>query len=94
MEEGSRETFSAKVRRYPITILNWPRAWVAVIAMLLIRYLQLKARFNWSFSNLAYFLRMNLLVYRDLWDWLNNPFIPPDEIEKVPLPTQVPLAWS
>jgi len=57
----------------------WIQIWTALIAMLLIKFLQLKARFGWSFSNLAYFLRMNLLVYRDLWDWLHNPFTAPPE---------------
>ena len=55
----------------------WIQIWTALIAMLLIKFLQLKARFGWSFSNLAYFLRMNLLVYRDLWEWLHNPFTAP-----------------
>lgn len=69
----------------------WTQIWTAVIAMLLIRYLQLKARYNWSFSNLLYFLRMNLFVYRDLWDWLHHPFVPPDPIE----PTlQLVLPWN
>jgi hypothetical protein len=69
----------------------WTQIWTAVIAMLLIRYLQLKARYNWSFSNLLYFLRMNLFVYRDLWDWLNHPFVPPDPIEPMP---QLVLPWN
>lgn len=57
----------------------WIQIWTALIAMLLIKFLQLKARFGWSYSNLVYFLRMNLLVYRDLWEWLHNPFTaPPD----------------
>ena len=69
----------------------WTQIWTAMIAMLLIRFLQLKARFGWSFSNLVYFLRMNLLVYRDLWDWLNDPqTAPPPE----PLPSQLDLVWS
>jgi IS4 transposase len=55
----------------------WIQIWTALIAMLLIKFLQLKARFGWSYSNLVYFLRMNLLVYRDLWDWLHNPFPAP-----------------
>jgi hypothetical protein len=55
----------------------WIQIWTALIAMLLIKFFQLKARFGWSFSNLAYFLRMNLLVYRDLWDWLHSPFTAP-----------------
>jgi hypothetical protein len=57
----------------------WIQIWTAMIAMLLIKFLQLKARFSWSFSNLTYFLRMNLLVYRDLWDWLHYPFTAPPE---------------
>jgi len=69
----------------------WTQIWTAVIAMLLIRYLQIKARYNWSFSNLMYFLRMNLLVYRDLWDWLNNPFVPRDVGDR---PTQIGFSWN
>jgi IS4 transposase len=52
----------------------WTQIWSALIAMLIIKYLQFKARYAWSFSNLVYFLRMNLFVYRDLWDWLDHPF--------------------
>jgi Transposase DDE domain/Domain of unknown function (DUF4372) len=69
----------------------WIQIWTALIAMLLIKFLQLKARFSWSFSNLAYFLRMNLLVYRDLWDWLHDPFsAPPPK----PIPSQLVLFGS
>ena len=69
----------------------WTQIWTALIAMLVIRFLQLKARFGWSFSNLVYFLRMNLLVYRDLWDWLQNPFTAPPP---KPLPTQLELGCT
>jgi hypothetical protein len=68
----------------------WTQIWTALIAMLVIKYLQLKARCGWSFSNLVYFLRMNLLVYRDLWDWLDNPFTPQPS---PPLPLQFHLEW-
>jgi len=69
----------------------WTQIWTALIAMLLIKFLQLKARFGWSFSNLVYFLRMNLLVYRDLWDWLHDPFkTPPPE----DLPSQLELVLT
>jgi len=51
--------------------------WTALIAMLILRYLQIKAIFNWSLSNLVAILRMNLFTYRDLWSWLNNPFETP-----------------
>jgi hypothetical protein len=58
--------------------------WTALIAMLLIRYLQLRATFGWSLSNLLALLRQQLFVYRDLWTWLNAPFQPP------PVPVSVP----
>lgn len=69
----------------------WTQIWTALIAMLLVKYLQLKASFGWSFSNLVYFLRMNLFVYRDLWDWLHHPFTTPP-----PGPSfdQLDLAWT
>ncbi len=41
--------------------------WTALIALLLLRYLQLVARFSWSLSNLVALLRMNLFTHRDLW---------------------------
>jgi hypothetical protein len=34
--------------------------WTALIAMLLLRYLQMSSRFGWSLSNLVALLRMNL----------------------------------
>ena len=52
--------------------------WTALIAILILKYLQLKARFGWSLSNLVALLRMNLFVYRDLWTWLHDPYSPPD----------------
>jgi hypothetical protein len=55
--------------------------WTALIALLILKYLQMRASFGWSLSNLVALLRMNLFVYRDLWSWLNNPFTSP------PIPT-------
>lgn len=51
--------------------------WTALIVMLILRYLQIKATFNWSLSNLVAILRMNLFTYRELWTWLNEPFETP-----------------
>jgi hypothetical protein len=48
--------------------------WTALIAMLLLTYLQLKSTWLWSLSNLGAMLRFNLLTYRDLWAWLDAPF--------------------
>lgn len=48
--------------------------WTALIAILLIKYLQFKSKFGWSLSNLVAFLRWNLFTYRDLWQWIDSPF--------------------
>jgi Transposase DDE domain/Domain of unknown function (DUF4372) len=48
--------------------------WTALIAMLMLKFLQLKSSWKWSLSNLAAMLRFNLLTYRDLWAWLDDPF--------------------
>ncbi len=48
--------------------------WTALIAMLLLKFLQLKSSWAWSLSNLAAMLRFNLLTYRDLWAWLDDPY--------------------
>lgn len=64
--------------------------WTALIALLLLKYLQLKARFGWSLSNLVALLRMNLFAYRDLWTWLDAPFAAPP---LPPEPMQIALGW-
>jgi uncharacterized protein DUF4372/DDE family transposase len=51
--------------------------WTALIAMLVLKYLQLRASIGWSLSNLVALLRHQLFVYRDLMTWLNQPFEPP-----------------
>ena len=48
--------------------------WTALIAILLLKLMQLKSSFGWSLSNLAAMVRMNLLTYRDLWPWLDDPY--------------------
>lgn len=53
------------------------QVWTALIALLIVKYLQVTARFGWSFANLVALLRMNLFVYRDVWVWLNAPFTSP-----------------
>src|SRR5207249_9807629 len=56
------------------------QVWTALIAMLILKYLQLKARFAWSLSNLVALLRMNLFTHRDLWAWLDHPFDGPPAV--------------
>jgi len=65
--------------------------WTALIAMLILRFLQLRSQFNWSLSNLVALLRMNLFTHRDLWDWLNQPF---DVLPTPYEPEQLRLALS
>lgn len=60
--------------------------WTALIAMLLLRHLQLRATYGWSLSNLVAILRQQLFVYRDLPAWLNAPFDPPPELSDQLLP--------
>ena len=72
----------------------WSQIWAAMIAMLLIKFLQLKSKAAWSFSNLTYFLRMNLLVYRDLWEWLNEPFTSPPQPPPSTAASQLDFAWT
>jgi hypothetical protein len=66
------------------------QVWTALIAMLLLRFLQLKAKFNWVLSNLLALLRQQLFVHRDLWLWIDEPFQPPSP----PAFEQLPLAWT
>lgn len=48
--------------------------WTAMIALLLLKYLHHLSKFGWSMSNLATMLRLNLFTYRDLLEWLHDPF--------------------
>jgi hypothetical protein len=59
--------------------------WTALIALLLLKYLHHLSKFRWSMSNLATMLRLNLFTYRDLLEWLHNPFGEPPVIPFVPL---------
>jgi len=51
--------------------------WTALLCMLMLKILQMRSTFGWSLSNLAAMLRFNLLTYRDLWVWLNQPYQTP-----------------
>jgi len=63
----------------------YTQIWTALIAMLLLKFMQFKAAIKWSLSNLVAFLRWNLFTYRDLWQWLNRP---EDTPPLKPAPTQ------
>jgi hypothetical protein len=53
--------------------------WTALIAMLLLKLLQFRSRIDWTLSNLIALLRWNLFTHKDLWKWIDDPFLPPPE---------------
>lgn len=71
--------------------------WTALIAILLVRYLQLRSRLAWHLSRFIALLRQQLFVYRDLTRFLDDPFEGPpqphlDEANPPPLFTAATLA--
>jgi hypothetical protein len=67
--------------------------WTALIAMLLLKYLQMRSTFDWSFSHLVAMIRHQLFVYRDLMTWLNDPFQAPPALEGIH-DQQLPLEFA
>ena len=51
--------------------------WTALIALLLLKWLHHLSKANWSLSNLACMLRLNLFTYRELAKWLHEPMETP-----------------
>jgi hypothetical protein len=64
--------------------------WTALIAVLLLRYLQFRSKCNLPLCRLVALLRWNLFSYRNLWDWLDNPFETPPVL---PGPQQLELTF-
>jgi hypothetical protein len=74
-----------KIKTFVGTSANAVRTqvWTALIAMLVLKYLQMKSKFSWSLSMLAALLRQQLFFYRDLWVWLDEPFGAPPALAGV-----------
>ena len=76
-----------KIKTFVGTSANAVRIqiWTALIAVLVLRYLQFRSRFRWALSNLVALLRWSLFTYRNLWEWLDRPFdtppLGPDQLE-------------
>lgn len=68
-----------KIKTFVGTSANAVRiqVWTALIAILMLKYLQFKSRIGWSLSHLVALVRWNLFTYRDLWRWLDDPFETP-----------------
>ena len=49
--------------------------WSALITILLLSVLKAKALYKWHMSNMVVFIRLNLFVKIDLFQWLNHPFL-------------------
>ena len=77
-----------KIKTFVGTSANAVRIqiWTALIAVLVVRYLQFRSQFRWAVSNLVALLRWNLFSYRNLWEWLNRPFdTPPQALSQLQL---------
>jgi hypothetical protein len=68
-----------KIKTFVGTSANAVRIqiWTALIAVLVLRYLQFRSHFRWALSNLVALLRWSLFTYRNLWEWLDRPFDTP-----------------
>jgi len=64
--------------------------WTALIALLLLKWLHHLSKAKWSFAVLAALLRLNLFTYRNLRDWLDDPYHTPP---LHPEPEQLALAF-
>ena len=65
--------------------------WTALISLLLLKWLHHLSKANWSLSNLACMLRLNLFTYRELTKWLHDPMQTPPLL---PVVEQLTLAFG
>jgi hypothetical protein len=70
-----------KIKTFVGTTANAVRIqiWTALIAVLVVRYLQFRSQFRWAVSNLVALLRWSLFTYRNLWEWIDRPFDTPPQ---------------
>jgi len=66
------------------------QVWTALIALLLLKWLHHLSKAKWCLSVLGAMLRLNLFTYRDLRDWLDDPYHTPP---LHPEPEQLALAF-
>ena len=64
--------------------------WTALIAILLLKWLHYMSQCRSRLSTLASTLRLNLFAYRELKNFLDNPWEPP---RGPPLPAQLRPTW-
>lgn len=63
------------------------QVWTALTAMLMLSYMRFQSSFGWSLSNLVAMFRWNVFAYKDIWAWLDHPFVspPPDPENNQPM---------
>ncbi|MBZ2186193.1 MAG: hypothetical protein K7J46_15890 [Bryobacter sp.] len=68
-----------RIKTFVGTSANAPKIqlWTALIALLLVRFLELRSRLKWHTSRFIALLRRQLFVYRDLFRFLDYPFEAP-----------------
>ena len=71
-----------KIKTFVGTTLNavMVQIWTALVVTLLLEVLKRRSKYPWSFSRLRSYIRLNLMTYKDLNDWLNEPDIVPLKI--------------
>ena len=65
--------------------------WTALIAILILKFLQLRSQWGWHLSNLSALLRLNLFTHRNLWHWIDHPLEAPPGV--VPLVQQLEFSY-
>jgi hypothetical protein len=68
--------------------------WTALIALLLLKWLHHLSLASWSLSNLASMVRLNLFTYRELMQWLHDPFGTPPHPPDIDGPIQLSLDFG
>ena len=75
-----------KIKTFVGTTLNavMVQIWTALVVTLLLEVLKRRSKYPWSFSRLRNYIRLNLMTYKDLNDWLNEPDIVPIKTRESP----------
>ena len=56
--------------------------WTSLIGILLLKYLQKKAKYDWNLSNLVGFIRINIFIKINIWQWIDDMFVRPPVKDK------------
>ena len=77
---------SLKIKTFVGTTLNavMVQIWTALVVTLLLEVLKRRSKYPWSFSRLRSYIRLNLMTYKDLNDWLDEPDIVPIKTQESP----------